>query len=196
MGLWLLCWGFGAVLGVGSYSVGLGWFVAEDVVAVGMTVGFSLGYCAGVTVPLLWRVCLCVTVGLGCCDSWRVRTRGLWTCGGSFWGAPWGFIMGVLLWREKGREDGFLGLCGDVRGVGVLGREGLKILFRRGCCVLGCVLVGLVVFVRGLRPVPPCFWSVGGGAVRAEDAGLCVVKERGLSPHTPVVNGQGCPSPF
>lgn len=32
----------------------------------------------------------------------------------------------------------------------------------------GCVQKGgavcWVVFVRGLRPVPPCFWSVGGGA--------------------------------
>lgn len=59
-------------------------------------------------------------------------------------------------------------------------------------------MVGLVVFVRGLRPVPLCFWSVGGGApvgdaVRAEDAGLCVVQERGLSPRTPVEAVQGCP---
>lgn len=67
--------------------------------------------------------------------------------------------------------------------------------------MLGCVLVGLVVFVRGLRPVPPCFWSVGGGApvggaVRAEDAGLCVVQERGLSPRTPVATSQGLPARF
>ena len=76
----------------------------------------------------------------------------------------------------------------------VLGREGLGVFVQGGCCVL----VGLVVLVRGLRPVPPCFWSVGGGApvgaVRAEDAGLCVVETWGLSPHTPVEEAvQGCP---
>lgn len=50
---------------------------------------------------------------------------------------------------------------------------------------------GRVVLVRGLRPVPPCFWSAGGGApvggmVRAEDAGLCALEIRGLSPRAPV----------
>lgn len=48
-------------------------------------------------------------------------------------------------------------------------------------------------------PCPPCFWLVGGGApvggivVCDSGAGLCVVQERGLSPHTPVVASQGCP---
>ena len=49
----------------------------------------------------------------------------------------------------------------------------------------------------GLAPRAPCFCSVGGGApvggiVCAEDAGLCVVQKRGLSPLTPVVTSQGC----
>ena len=35
----------------------------------------------------------------------------------------------------------------------------------------------------------------GGGTVRAGDAGLWVVQERGLSPHTPVEAAQGCASP-
>lgn len=77
----LLCGGFGAVLGVGSCSVGLGWFVAGGV-GCGRDDcwGFLLGFCAGVTVPpCLWRVCLCVTVGLSCGGSWRVSAgaRGL-----------------------------------------------------------------------------------------------------------------------
>lgn len=85
-------------------------------------------------------------------------------------------------------------MCGDVVGSGCAGEGGIRCFRPRGCCVL----VGLVVFVRGLRPVPPCFWSVGGGApvggiVCAEDAGLCVVQKRGLSPLTPVVTSQGCP---
>jgi len=61
-------------------------------------------------------------------------------------------------------------------------------------------LVGRIVLVRGLRPVPPCFCSVGGGApvggaVRAESASLCVVETWGLSPRTPVEAVQGCASP-
>ena len=35
-----------------------------------------------------------------------------------------------------------------------------------------------------------------GGIVCAEDAGLCVVQERGLSPRTPVVTSQGLPARF
>lgn len=47
----------------------------------------------------------------------------------------------------------FLGLCGDVVGSGCAGEVWLKMR----SVVLGCVLVGLVVLVRGLRPVPPVF---------------------------------------
>ena len=55
-----------------------------------------------------------------------------------------------------------------------------------------------VVLVRaGLAPRAPLFLVGGrrcarGGTVCAEDAGLCVVQERGLSPLTPVVTSQGC----
>ena len=80
-------------------------------------------------------------------------------CGGSFrmsCGVPYG---GVLLWREKGCEGGFLGLCGDVRGVGVLGREGLGVFVQGGCLCFGwfgCACAGLT-------PRPPPL-LVGGGA--------------------------------
>ena len=53
------------------------------------------------------------------------------------------FFMGVLLWREKGCEGGFWGLCGDVRGVGVLGREGLKMCSEGGSV---CWVVFLLVW--------------------------------------------------
>lgn len=61
-----------------------------------------------------------------------------------------------------------------------------------------CVLVGLVVLVRGLRPAPPLLVGGGGApvgvwSVLREDAGLCVVETWGLSPRTPVVTGRGCP---
>ena len=77
-------------------------------------------------------------------------------------------------------------------GSGCAGEGGVRCVCPGGCCVL----VGLVVLVRGLRPVPPCFWSVGGGAVRAEGAGLCVVQERGaVAPH-PSCNRSRMPARF
>lgn len=162
MGWWLLCGGFGAVLGVGAYSVSAGWFVAGGVVAVGgMTVGVYFGFrCGGYCPPCLWRVCLCVTVGLGCCGSWRVSTG----CGG---------LVVVLLGRSVGFS--LMGCCcggrravrvafGDVCGVGVLGREGLKMCSEGGSV---CWVVFWLVWsclCGACAPCPPCFWLVGGGA--------------------------------
>lgn len=118
---------------------------------------------------------------------------GLWWF---FWGVLWGFfLMGVLLCREKSCEGGFLGLCGDVRGVGVLGRVGL------GVFVQGGVVFWLVwsrCACAGLAPRSPLLLVGGrrrarGGMVRAEDAGLCALEIRGLSPRTPFEAVQGCP---
>lgn len=106
------------------------------------------------------------------------------------------FLVGVLLWRERSCDGGFWGLCGDVWGVGVLGREGL------GVFVQGGVVFWLVALCLcgACAPCPPCFWSVGGGApvggaVLVLRVLVCVWcrQERGLSPRTPVVTGQGCP---
>ena len=60
--------GFGAVLGVVAYSVGLGWFVAGGGgCGRWWLLGFPLGYCAGVTVTPVAGVFVCAIVGLGCC---------------------------------------------------------------------------------------------------------------------------------
>ena len=62
-------------------------------------------------------------------------------------------------------------------------REAVRVFF--GGCVVLAPRAPLLL-VGGRR-------SARGGTVRAEDAGLCVVQEQGLSPRTPVVTGQGCP---
>ena len=63
VGWWLLCGGFGAVLGVVAYIFSAGWFVAggggcgrDD------CWGFLLGFCAGVTVPLVCGGFVCVSL--------------------------------------------------------------------------------------------------------------------------------------
>ena len=87
----MLCGGFGAVLGVGSCSVGLGWFVAGGV-GCGRDDcwGFLLGFCAGVTAPLFVaglpvRHC---GFGLWCLMAGEeYGAGGLWRF---FWGVLWG----------------------------------------------------------------------------------------------------------
>ena len=64
------------------------------------------------------------------------------------------------MWWEKGCEGGFWGWVVWVCWC-ALGRVGLKMCSEGGVVFY---LVGRVVLVRGLRPVPPCFCSVGGGA--------------------------------
>ena len=87
------------MLEVGSYSVGLGLFVAGGV-GCGRDDcwGFLWVSVRGLLSPpfFLWRVCLCVTVGLGCCGSWRVSAGagGLWRF---FWGVLWGFYVSVVM---------------------------------------------------------------------------------------------------
>lgn len=115
VGWWLLCGGFGAVPGVGAYSVGLGWFVAEGC-GCGRwddCWGFLWVTVRGLLPPCLWRVCLCVTVGLGCGGSWQVKSTGLGACGGSF-----GVSCGVFLSE----------CCYGVRGA-------VRVVFR-GCVVM------------------------------------------------------------
>lgn len=118
-GRWLLCGGFGAVLGVGAYSVSAGWFVAGGVVTVGMTVrDFFWVSVRGLLSPLFVAglpVCRCV-FGL----LWLMAGEGHGGVGGLvavLLGCPVGFfLMGVLLWRERGCEGGFWGcvvMCGE-----------------------------------------------------------------------------------
>ena len=74
----------------------------------------------------------------------------------------------------------------------MLGREGLGVFVQGGvvfwlvwsCSCGACAPCPLLLF-GGRR-------CARGGIVCAEDAGLCVVQERGLSPLTPVVTSQGC----
>lgn len=59
----MLCGGFGAVLGVGAYSVSVGWFVAGGVVAVGMTVrGFFWATVRGLLSPFVCGGFACVSL--------------------------------------------------------------------------------------------------------------------------------------
>ena len=164
-------------------------------VAVGMTVGVSFGFlCGGYCPPFVAGLSVC-HCGFGLWWLMAGECLGLGACGGSFGVSCGVFLMGVLLCREKSCEGGFLGLCGDVRGVGVLGRVGL------GVFVQGGVVFWLVwsrCACAGLAPRAPLLLVGGrrrarGGMVRAEDAGLCALEIRGLSPLTPVEAVQGCP---
>lgn len=101
----------------------------------------------------------------------------------------------MLLWRERGYEGGFWGCVVMLWGVDALGRVGL------GVFVQGGVVFWLVwsrCACAGLAPRAPLLLVGGrrrarGGMVRAEDAGLCALEIRGLSPLTPVEAVQGCP---
>ena len=88
----------------------------------------------------------------------------------------------------------FGGCVVSVRGV-CAGEGGARYVRPRECCVLvgwsRCACAGLtprapLLLVGGRR-------RARGGMVRAEDAGLCALEIRGLSPLTPVEAVQGCP---
>lgn len=105
-------------------------------------------------------VCLC---GFGLLWLMAGEEYGGWGLWRFFWDVLWGFFfMGVLLWREKGCEGGFWGLCGDVRGVGVLGREGLKMCSEGGSVCWVVFLLVCSCSCGACAPFPLAFgwWAV------------------------------------
>ena len=110
-------------------------------------------------------------------------------------GCPVGvFLMGVLLWREKSCEGGFWGCvvmfgkwaCWGGRGWVCFVQGGVLCFGLFGCACAGLAPRAPLLLVGGRR-------RARGGMVRAEDAGLCALEIRGLSPLTPVEAVQGCP---
>ena len=91
------------MLGVGSYSVGLGLFVAGGVVAAGgMTVGVSFGLlCGGCCPPLVAGLSVC-HCGFGLWWLMAGEEHGGWgACGGSFRVSRGGFsLWGVFVVGE------------------------------------------------------------------------------------------------
>ena len=100
--------------------------------------------------------------------------------------------MGALLWWERGYEGGFWGcvvMCGEWMRIG---EGGGRCVRPRGCCVLRCACAGLAprapLFLVGGR------WSARGWrGSRAEDAGLCLVRNGGCRPAPPLKQSKGVP---